>query len=277
VSQAPAVSVVIPCWRCAETIERAVASVAGQTLSALEVVLVDDASSDGTLDKLRALTKIYQAGWVKVIALRDNGGPGLARNAGWGEARGEFIAFLDADDAWHPRKLELHMNWLASHPEVVLSGHRSVLLRDGAVPPRVEEALTARRVTLLAMLLSNRFPTRSVVIRRSLPFRFEGRSVTEDYLIWLEVVASGAPCYVLDAPLAMSFRPDFSPDGYSGQLWRHERRELAALSMLRSRGKLKWAGWAVASVWSLAKFCRRVWLTRVHRAGTAPRQIESRI
>jgi glycosyltransferase involved in cell wall biosynthesis len=258
----PSVSVVIPCWRCAGTIRRAVASVAAQSRRALEVILVDDASGDDTLTTLHALAREHEPGWIKVIGLAKNGGPGPARNAGWEAARGQYVAFLDADDGWHPRKLELHMRWLTAHPEVVLSGHRSTLMKEGEAPPPVGDADAARRVGVGAMLISNRFPTRSVVVRRDLAFRFQGRRVTEDYLLWLEVVASGAPCYVLDAPLAFAFQPDFSPGGYSGRLWTHERRELAALAALRSRGALALPAWLLASAWSLCKYLRREWLAR---------------
>src|SRR5262245_35043372 len=213
------VSVVIPCWRSARTIQRAVASVAAQSLAALEVILVDDASGDDTLSTLNSIRAGCTPDWIKVIALPENGGPGPARNAGWDAARGEYVAFLDADDAWHPRKLQLHVAWLKAHPEVVLSGHRSVLVKEASEPFAVEGIARASRVGLKKMLVSNRFPTRSVIVRRELPLRFQGRGVTEDYLLWLEIVASGAPCYVLDAPLAFSFQPEFSPGGYSGRLW----------------------------------------------------------
>ena len=253
------VSVVIPCWRSARTIQRAVASVAAQSLAAREVILVDDASGDDTLSTLNSIREAYTPGWIEVIALPKNGGPGPARNAGWDAARGEYVAFLDADDAWHPRKLELHVAWLKAHPEVVLSGHRSVLVAQAGEPFTVGGIAKACRVGLTEMLVSNRFPTRSVIVRRELPLRFQGRRVTEDYLLWLEIVASGAPCYVLDAPLAFSFQPDFSPGGYSGRLWTHERRELAALAVLRDRGALALHVWLLASAWSLCKYLRREW------------------
>jgi glycosyltransferase involved in cell wall biosynthesis len=269
----PSASVVIPCWRCSEVVGRALASVAEQTLPALEVLLVDDASGDDTLPVLHSLREQYPPGWIKVIARQDNGGPGPACNAGWEAARGQYVAFLDADDAWHPRKLELHLAWLRSHPEAVLSGHRSVLRNESEAPVRVDGPGAARRVTLGGMLISNRFPTRSVILRRELPFRFQGRGVTEDYLLWLEVVASGAPCYVLEAPLAFSFQPEFSPGGYSGRLWAHEQRELAALSALRARGILAFPLWVLASAWSLCKYVRREGLARMRSApGSQPAQ-----
>jgi cellulose synthase/poly-beta-1,6-N-acetylglucosamine synthase-like glycosyltransferase len=257
-----AVSVVIPCWRCRETIGRAVASVAAQTEPPREVFLVDDASGDGTLERLHELAATHRPGLFHVIALTHNGGPGPARNAGFEAASGELVAFLDADDAWFPDKLRVQSGWMAAHPEAALTGHPTRVLRAGEPLPSIPATFAARRITLNDMLRSNRFPTRSVMLRRALPFRFGGRSVSEDYLLWLEVVASGAACYRLEAVMAGSFREEFDPGGYSGTLWRHERLELHALAALRRKGGISAAALAAASAWSLAKFVRRVLIVR---------------
>ena len=96
------VSVVVPCFACAGTIERAVASVAAQTCRPLELILVNDASLDETAACLQRLHDQYPE-WVHVVHLAVNVGAGEARNAGWSVAKGKYIAFLDADDSWHPR------------------------------------------------------------------------------------------------------------------------------------------------------------------------------
>ena len=79
------VSVIIPCYRCASTIRRAIQSVINQTQKPAEVVLVDDASADETLVVLRELEEQYPD-WIKVIALTENKGAASARNAGWAMA-----------------------------------------------------------------------------------------------------------------------------------------------------------------------------------------------
>jgi hypothetical protein len=109
------------------------------------------------------------------------------------------------------------------------------------------------------MLIANRFPTRSVMLKRELALRFGGKEVTEDYLLWLQVVLAGLPSYRLDSPLAVSFRAEFSPGGYSGQLWRHEKRELAAWRALHRLGSISSGTLLVATFWSLVKYVRRAW------------------
>jgi len=255
------ISVIIPCYRCGKEVMRALDSVLNQTLQPKEILLIDDASCDGTLDVLRELEVAY-APMVRVIAQAQNGGPGLARNAGWDAATQPWLAFLDSDDAWHPRKLEIQWTWLAAHLEVVLCGHATWLSADGRIDPPVDAAPPATRLTLAQMLLSNRLPTRSVMLRRDLPLRFSGRRYAEDYQLWLEIIEAGQPAWRLEAPLACSFRPDFSPGGLSGQLWRHEKNELAVLSKLWRSGRISMFVFALAAAWSVVKFLRRRWLMR---------------
>lgn len=254
------VSVIIPCYRCRETMERAFDSVLNQTLPPAEILLMDDASGDGSLDLLCHFERVH-APRVKVISLAKNVGPGPTRNAGWEVSTQPWLAFLDADDAWHPRKLEIQWTWLESHPDAVLCGHTSQF-STGRIDFPVEDTPAAIRLSPMQMLVSNRLPTRSVMLRRDIPFRFRGREVTEDYLLWLEIILAGVPAYRLEAHLAFSLRPDFSPGGYSGQLLVHEKRELAALRTLHATGSIHWPVFALSATWSFVKFLRRLWLMR---------------
>ncbi len=117
------VSVVVPCYRCADTIGPAVASIAAQLLPPAEVLLVDDCSGDRTLDRLHEVAGRYPDGWVRVFSLPTNGGPSSARNLGWEHARQPYIALLDADDTWHPEKLSIQMGVLADDPAIALLAH----------------------------------------------------------------------------------------------------------------------------------------------------------
>jgi glycosyltransferase involved in cell wall biosynthesis len=234
--------------------------VLNQTLQPAEILLIDDASGDGTLEVLRQFEKLH-APRLRVIALEQNGGPGLARNAGWDASTQPWLAFLDADDVWHPRKLEIQWAWLLDHPDVVLCGHGSRLADWGLNHP-IGNISKATRLTKFKMLVSCRLPTRSVMLRSDLPYRFKGRAVAEDYLLWLQIIAENTLAFRMEVCLAYSLRPDFSPGGYSGQLWTHEKRELAALRALRAERNLTWFVFVVSSGWSLLKFLRRLWIMR---------------
>jgi glycosyltransferase involved in cell wall biosynthesis len=103
------VSVVIPAYNREKTIMKALSSVGGQTYQNVEVIVVDDCSSDRTVEVVREAK--YRIP-VRVIALDRNQGPATARNVGIDAARGEYVAFLDSDDWWLPDKLFDQVNLL---------------------------------------------------------------------------------------------------------------------------------------------------------------------
>src|SRR5438874_4257509 len=92
------VSVIIPAYNAEETIERAVMTVVNQTRPPLEIIVVDDASTDGTRDVVRRLAKADPR--VKLLENPTNRGPSGSRNRGFKAALGEWVAIQDADDAW---------------------------------------------------------------------------------------------------------------------------------------------------------------------------------
>lgn len=108
----PAVSVIIPAFKALVHIGEAIDSVLAQDVEPLEIIVVDDGSPDGTADFVE---QHYSS--VRLIR-KENGGAATARNAGMRAARGELIAFLDADDLWLPGKLRAQINYLDTHPEI---------------------------------------------------------------------------------------------------------------------------------------------------------------
>lgn len=108
------VSVVVPAYNAAATLDETLASLFAQTHRPYEIIVVDDGSTDRTADLLRAY------GRDVVVVTKPNGGLASARNAGCGAATGDYIAFLDADDLAMPTRIELQAACLDSNPEVVL-------------------------------------------------------------------------------------------------------------------------------------------------------------
>ncbi len=106
------VTVVVPSYNRAHCLAETVDSILGQTVPPDEVIVVDDGSTDNT----REVCARFPAP-VRYVH-RPNGGTAAAKNTGMREARGELIAFLDADDIWHPTKLEVQLTLHAAHPEV---------------------------------------------------------------------------------------------------------------------------------------------------------------
>jgi glycosyltransferase involved in cell wall biosynthesis len=252
------VSAVIPCFRCSDTIRRALESVAAQTTLPREVIVVDDCSGDGTAELLRRIAAEYTPGWIKVLSLAANGGPGNARNTGWEAAAQPYIAFLDADDSWHARKLEIQYGWMKANPEAMLTGHPSARLKPGDTPGTLPGVLEARGVDRHRLLLSNCFSSRSVMLRRELAIRFHpAKRYMEDYWWLLQIAFSGQKIVKLSAPLAFTFKADFGKGGLSARLWEMEKGELDSYWDLRKEGKLVLSTVLLLSLWSLLKYARR--------------------
>ncbi len=108
----PRVTVIIPVRNCINYIQEALDSVLSQTFSDLELLLIDDGSTDADYQQFESID-------VRVHVTRLEGvGVSRARNTGMAQARGEFLAFLDADDVWFPGKLEAQVRYLDLHREV---------------------------------------------------------------------------------------------------------------------------------------------------------------
>ena len=253
------VSVVIPCFRCARTIERAFASIAAQTVPPAEVILVDDASGDETWAALAAIANAYP-GWVKLLRFEMNQGPAAARNAGWEAASQEYIAFLDADDAWHSKKIEIQYAYLRSHPEVLLCahGHRVLGNQDTALDWELSDGVAAR-VDRLRLLLASKFVTPSVMVRRDIKQRFcSGRRYMEDRLLWLEIVCDGGRIDKLDVDLAATYKKPYGAEGLSSDLWEMTKADVSNYRFLQARGSLSRLAALALMIFSLLKFLRRL-------------------
>jgi len=259
------VSVVIPCFRCAQTVERAVFSIVQQTLLPEQVLLVEDCSGDAgeTLNSLYRIQASYGDRLnVKIIRLEKNGGPGVARNAGWEAAKSSYIAFLDADDVWHPRKLEIQIAWMEAHPEVALTGTRTLVIERLEEAPVQLPPITVRKLAFSRMLVINSIPTRSVVVRSNVPNRFlPGKRYSEDYLLWLSAIADGYQAFLLEVPLAYSFKRDFGVGGLSAHLWKFHCEVLDTYKRLYQAGHINWVTHKFLGAYSFLKLMRR-WFLR---------------
>ena len=217
------VSVIIPCYNSAQTIERAIQSVAKQSLRPQEVIVIDDASSDNTIEILQSLQNHYGKDWLKLVMLAKNAGPSFARNQGWDLASQNYIAFLDADDAWHPQKIELQYQWMIANHNVAMSGS------DGFFPPHhflsycskilhYEDAMIVS-ITPNQILFSNFFVTPSVMLKRGLNYRFDPQKrYCEDHLLWMQIAVDHYPIYFFSYPLVYIFK-SFGIGGLSQHLW----------------------------------------------------------
>jgi glycosyltransferase involved in cell wall biosynthesis len=224
----PPVSVVIPAFNRAGTIRAAIESVLRQTWTDFELVVVDDGSTDGTLE---AAAEVREPR-VRLVANPRNTGAAGARNAGVAQARGTWVAFQDSDDEWLPLKLEKQMARLSAHPDFV--GAYCGLLTVGRLDPRPGERTHLRYVPnpamrqtegdILAPLLErNMISTQTLVVRRDLFLELGGFDETttpiEDWDFVLRLAHRG-PIAFVDEPLV---HQRFSPNSITR--WAKRRRE----------------------------------------------------
>ncbi|HEY0431904.1 MAG TPA: glycosyltransferase family A protein, partial [Pyrinomonadaceae bacterium] len=193
------VSVIIPLYNKAPYVRRALDSIAAQTFANFEAIVVDD----GSTDESAAIVAGYSDARFRLIR-QSNAGPGTARNAGLAQARGELIAFLDADDEWLPSYLQESVNQLESFgPEVasITCGYiehpsgksmeslwRKRGLTKGAhrVAAETEPSMV---VSMLAYMSPCSTVTRAEVIRRWGGFYDQGKcTFGEDAFLWLKVL-----------------------------------------------------------------------------------------
>ena len=177
------VSVVIPAYNCTAYIALAIDSVLGQQVP-LEVIVVDDCSTD---DLPGLMTRYRGEPRVRYVRNEKNQGVAQTRNRGVSLARGEYVAFLDADDYWAEEKLRLQLDRIRQKQAVICSTARELMTPEGRLTGYVlpvKEDLTYRD-----MLQQNYIGCSSVLIRTAVAreFPMHHDDAHEDYLMWLEV------------------------------------------------------------------------------------------
>lgn len=172
---------VVPAYNSARTIGAALKGAFGQTRPPAEVIVVDDGSRDETAE-------IVRREFPEVVLLQQaNSGPSAARNRAAETARGDWLAFLDADDVWLPDKLDVQLQALAAHGDCAMCSAEWVRDAHRAPPPPADPPL--RRIRFEDILRLNRFQTSTVLVRREIwqavgGFRPEIDG-TEDWDFWM--------------------------------------------------------------------------------------------
>ncbi|MCB1159960.1 MAG: glycosyltransferase, partial [Leptospiraceae bacterium] len=184
----PVVSIIIPSYNREEYLISCIDSVLEQSFQDFELILVDD----GSVDNSFKLMQSYQEKDKRVICIeQEHSGVSRARNTGIYKSKGEWIAFLDSDDTWHPEKLEKQLAYHSLHTDCQISQTEEIWIRNGKrVSPgkkhkKEEGFLFAKSLELCCITPS------SVLLHRSLFEKygvFDEKLVScEDYELWLRI------------------------------------------------------------------------------------------
>lgn len=170
----PLISIIIPLYNGERFIAQTLESVLAQTYRNIEVIVVDDASTDGGCDIVRR----YDDSRVKLILSETNfGGPARPRNIGIEASQGEFIAFVDADDVWKPHKLQTQLDFLMDNPDIdMLYSPAEIIDEHGKISPSRKQRFLILLLRLMspknAIIYGNFININTLMLRQPLTSRF---------------------------------------------------------------------------------------------------------
>jgi teichuronic acid biosynthesis glycosyltransferase TuaG len=204
------VSIIIPTYNAAHLLPRAIESALGQTFLDTEIIVVDD----GSIDDTAGIAQRYSAR-VKYIYIAHAGLPAVTRNAGLKLAKGEYIAFLDADDAWLPEKLEKQLALMRQN-DCLASSTNAWRVREGESDRSYFPQPLPEQLTFHNLLVTNLVICSSAIVHHSI-FRATGHfpgtptlKAMEDYALWLRVATQTNWAYLSEPLVRYSDMPSLS-------------------------------------------------------------------
>lgn len=197
------VSIIIPAWNAERYVKEAVDSALAQTYPAVEVIVVDDGSTDGTKAALAPYVENSRIAYM----YQKNKGLAGARNTGIRAAKGEFVALLDSDDMFLPKKIEKQVSALGSYPEYGACYSDLIHFTDTEPRQYFHHRYDYPSGDILEPLLHRQFLNPLAVVARKDVFERYGYfdetlRRSEDWDLWLRWAHAGVKFYYLDEPLA---------------------------------------------------------------------------
>lgn len=257
----PLVSAIVPTYNSQNTIINCIDSILNQTYTNIEIIIVDDGSTDNTVK----LINEFSIGKEKThIIEQSNRGPSSARNTGINYAHGEYIAFLDSDDEWYPNKIEKQIQLYKKNKDAVLI---SCSYSIGEQFTQKRQSNCIRKISFNNLLLKNSFITSTVICPRKIfkDFHFnEKQKYSEDYRLWLQIAATKRSCLLSNEILTkMNNKPLFGSKGLSSKLWLMEKGELSNFKFIYKQAHISFPHFLLITLISILKFLKRLLLTKI--------------
>ncbi|GAC1369632.1 MAG: hypothetical protein NVSMB40_01860 [Aquirhabdus sp.] len=250
------VSVVIPYYNAENTILRALESIKKQTVAVKEVIIVNDGSDFARLCEIAEA--FHDSLNIILIDLGANFGASHARNTGISKATGTYIAFLDADDAWHPEKISIQYEFMC-HSGAYLSCHGYVFnLNLQSMHSPSTPIINKRKLTKLSYTWKNHAFTPTVMAIKDHFIDFDTRlSRMEDLKCWIENLKNGKS-FFLEIKLAGGYKNPIGESGLSGSYSLMHKESLSAWRLLFKERKVSFLQYFMAVLIEQLKYPIRV-------------------
>ncbi len=242
--EVPLISVVMPAYNCSKTISRAVESVREQGAK-WELVIVEDRSEDNTLEVLEPFREDKR---IRILINPSNMGAAKSRNRGVKEARGKYIAFLDADDWWTEDKLARQLKVIEKTGCPLCCTARELVNRDGKSTGKTIGV--ENRITYKKLLYGNQINCSSVLVRRDIMLRYPmvHEDSHEDYIAWLSILKENGDAVGINEPM-LKYRMDFnSKSGNKGKSAMMHYKALRYVGIGRCRAWIYFCSYAIKGV-----------------------------
>lgn len=193
----PSVSAIVPCYNAGSTIERCLTSILEQTHPVMEILVYDDFSTDASAAGLGRMAEKHPN--IRLFSGTENKGAGHARTALLQAAQGTHLAFLDADDVWHPTKLEVQLDLMLSRSADIVACDYDIVDAEGQ---KLGVRRLPRSITRFKMHLQDEIPTSMAVLRsdlegcRAMPML----RTRQDYAYWLSIFAQNPDLKCISTP-----------------------------------------------------------------------------
>lgn len=199
-NHAPSVSVVIPVFNATNVVQDAVESVVKQTMPDWELFLVDDGTTDGSNQSAKLKEIATSDPRIHVLQTIGRQGAGPARNMGMAAAKGRYIAFLDADDMWHPQKLTLQLAAMETQNAVLSC---TALTRVNMTTGQQTDVGVPAKITRHSLLHTNVIACSSAMFDRDYygPREIPALRRRQDFAFWLSLMADGSHAIGIATPL----------------------------------------------------------------------------
>jgi len=196
----PLVSIVMPCYNCEKFIEDSINSVLNQSYANFELIVVDDISTDTTVDIIKKISKKDKR--VKLFILDKKGGAAIARNKAIKEAKGKYVAFLDSDDLWKKEKLKKQVSFMeknnidfsyTNYEQIDENGNKLNIMRT-----------SPKKLTFFRMKLGNSIGCLTVMYNSEKTGLIQIGDIKKrnDYALWLKILEKVKKGYLLDECLS---------------------------------------------------------------------------